>query len=30
MGLPEGGFCTYTRSVGDRIAARGTEYSIPR
>ena len=28
--LPEGGFYTYTLSVGDRIAARGTVYSIPR
>jgi hypothetical protein len=28
--LPEGGFYTYTLSVGDRVAARGTMYSIPR
>jgi hypothetical protein len=28
--LPEGGFYTYTLSVGDRVAARGTVYSIPR
>jgi YtkA-like len=28
--LPKGGFYTYTLSVGDRIAARGTVYSIPR
>jgi YtkA-like protein len=28
--LPRGGFYTYTLSVGDRIAARGTVYSIPR
>ena len=28
--LPQGGFYTYTLSVGDRIAARGTVYSIPR
>jgi hypothetical protein len=28
--LPEGGFYTYTLSVGDRIAARGTVYSSPR
>jgi hypothetical protein len=28
--LPHGGFYTYTRAVGDRIAARGTVYSIPR
>jgi hypothetical protein len=28
--LPHGGFYTYTLAVGDRIAARGTVYSIPR
>jgi hypothetical protein len=28
--LPKGGFYTYTLAVGDRIAARGTVYSIPR
>jgi hypothetical protein len=28
--LPEGGFYNYTLLVGDRIAARGTVYSIPR
>lgn len=28
--LPHGGFYTYTLVVGDRIAARGTVYSIPR
>jgi len=28
--LPQGGFYTYTLSIGDRVAARGTVYSIPR
>jgi hypothetical protein len=28
--LAEGGFFTYTLAVGDRIAARGTVYSIPK
>lgn len=28
--LPHGGFYSYTLTVGDRIAARGTVYSIPR
>jgi hypothetical protein len=28
--LPRGGFYTYTLSVGDHVAARGTVYSIPR
>jgi hypothetical protein len=28
--LPRGGFYTYTVSIGDRISARGTVYSIPR
>jgi hypothetical protein len=28
--LPRGGFYTYTIEVGDRVAARGTVYSIPR
>ena len=28
--LPHGGFYTYTLAIGDRIAARGTVYSIPR
>ena len=28
--LPEGGFYTYTLSIGDHVAARGTVYSIPR
>jgi hypothetical protein len=28
--MPEGGFYTYTLVVGDRIAARGTVYSIPK
>ena len=28
--LPHGGFYTYTLTVGDRIAARGTVYAIPR
>jgi hypothetical protein len=28
--LPHGGFYSYTLAIGDRIAARGTVYSIPR
>ena len=28
--MPQGGFYTYTLVVGDRIAARGTVYSIPK
>jgi hypothetical protein len=28
--FPEGGFYTYTLQVGDRVAARGTVYSVPR
>jgi hypothetical protein len=28
--LPQGGFYTYTVSVGDRVAVRGNVYSIPR
>jgi hypothetical protein len=30
MRMPHGGFYTYTLVVGDRIAARGTIYSIPK
>ena len=28
--LPQGGFYTYTLAIGDRVAARGTVYSVPR
>jgi hypothetical protein len=28
--MPHGGFYTYTLVVGDRVAARGTVYSIPK
>jgi hypothetical protein len=28
--LPHGGFYTYTLTVGDRVAARGSVYSIPK
>jgi hypothetical protein len=28
--MPHGGFYAYTIVVGDRVAARGTVYSIPR
>jgi hypothetical protein len=28
--LPHGGFYTYTLWVGDRIAARGTVYAVPK
>lgn len=28
--MPHGGFYTYTLVIGDRIAARGTVYSVPK
>jgi hypothetical protein len=30
VSLPHGGFYSYTITVGDRVAARGTVYAIPR
>jgi hypothetical protein len=30
VSLPHGGFYSYTITVGDRVAARGTVYAVPR